>query len=424
MIDLTRVLTFAVLLGIVVVLLWRPSDLDEAVAAMVGATVVLLLGTATPADVWLATSETAGVLAFLLAMMVVAIVAEEAGCFDWAANQAVALSRGNGRLLFLNLYLLGAMVTVFLSLDVTAIMVAPVVCVLVSRWRLSAVPFVMACAFVANTASLFLPVSNLTNMLVYSLLHVPFWAFVRLMTLPNAAAMAINLVVFFVLFRSVIPTRFTMPSTEGLPRPEPRRLRTAGVGLGAVVLGLLAFGARGLPLWVPAVVGALALAPLALARGELRPRRLITGVAWTLPLFVIGMYTVVVAASRVGLTDLWSALMPASSAQTTLLGLLEVAFGTAIGANIFNNIPMSLVVITSLGTAHVSADPSPAFAGLIGTNVGPNVTVFGSLATMLVLHAARRRGIKVRPTEYLKVGLLTTPWMILASTFVLWLLVR
>lgn len=105
-------------------------------------------------------------------------------------------------------------------------------------------------------------------------------------------------------------------------------------------------------------------------------------------------------------------------------GLLAVAFATAFGANVVNNIPMSLVVIASLGTSHVSSDPAAAFAGLIGTNVGPNVTVFGSLATMLVLHAARRRGIKVTTTEYLKVGLITTPWMIVSSTLVLWLLVR
>lgn len=421
--DLASVLTIGVLVLTVVILVLRPSGVNEGFAAMAGAIAVLLLGTATLSDVWTAASQTAGVLTFLLAMMAVAIVAEDAGCFDWAANQAVALSRGSGRLLFLNLYLLGAIVTIFLSLDVTAIMIAPVVCVLVSRWRLSAIPFVMGCAFVANTASLFLPVSNLTNMLVYSLLRVPFWAFVRLMVLPNLAAMVVNLVVFFVIFRKWIPSRFPMPSFDDSPKPDPRRLMVAGSGLAAVVAGLIVFGALSLPLWIPSVVGVAALVPTSLVRGEIRPRRLVRGIAWTLPLFVIGMYTIVVAAGRAGLTAIWRGLLPGTGGETTLGGLLVVAFSSAAGSNLFNNIPMSLVVITGLASSP-SPIYVPAFASLIGTNIGPNVTVFGSLATMLVLHAAGRHGIRVGMVQYLKVGLLTTPLMILAASLVLWWLTR
>ncbi len=423
MIHLASALTIGVLVFTIVILVLRPLGVNEGFAALAGAIAMLLLGTATPSDVWAAASQTAGVLTFLLAMMAVAIVAEDAGCFDWAANQAVALSRGSGYLLFLNLYLLGAIVTIFLSLDVTAIMIAPVVCVLVSRWRLSAIPFVMGCAFVANTASLFLPVSNLTNMLVYSLLHVPFWAFVRLMVLPNLAAMAVNVIAFFVIFRRHIPSVFPMPTCNDGPKPDPRRLLIAGSGLAAVVVGLITFGALALPLWIPAVVGVVALVPASLIRGELRPRRLIRGIAWTLPLFVIGMYTIVVAAGRAGLTAVWRSLLPGTGGEATLGGMLVVAFSSAAGSNLFNNIPMSLVVITGLASSP-SQILAPAFASLIGTNIGPNVTVFGSLATMLVLHAASRHGIRVGMFQYLKVGLLTTPLMILAATLVLWLLTR
>jgi|SRR5579884_2066414 len=424
MISFASVLTIGVLILTIVILVTRPGEVNEGLAAMAAASAVLLLGTATLSDVWAAASQTAGILVFLLAMMAVALVAEEAGCFDWAANQAVALSRGRGHLLFLNLYLLGALVTVFLSLDVTAIMIAPVVCVLVSRWRLSAVPYVMGCAFVANTASLFLPVSNLTNMLVYSLLHVPFWAFVRLMLLPNLAAMTVNVLAFFVIFRGRIPVCFPMPTCDDGPKPDPRRLLIAGTGLAGVVVGLVIFGALDLPLWVPAVAGAAILVPRALLRREIPPRRLIRGIAWTLPLFVIGMYTVIVAAGRAGLMTIWRSLLPATDRSLTLGHLLAVAFGSAAGANLFNNIPMSLVVISGLASTPPERILAPAFASLIGTNVGPNVTVFGSLATMLVLHAADRHGIRVSPMQYLRVGLLTTPLMILAATLVLWWLVR
>jgi arsenical pump membrane protein len=424
MIDLSHILTLVVLVATILVLVLRPRGVNEGLAAMAGAAAVLLLGTATLADVGHGASETAGILVFLIAMMIVAIVAEEAGCFDWAAGQAVALSRGSGRLLFLNLYVLGALVTVFLSLDVTAIMIAPIVCALVRRARLSPLPFVMACAFVANTASLFLPVSNLTNMLVYSLLHVPFWAFVRLMTLPNLAAMAVNLVVFFVIFRKLIPARFVEPDAGNTSRPDPVRLTVAGVGLATVVVGLIVFGGLGLPLWIPAVVGAAILTPIALVRQDVRAERLLDGVAWSLPMFVIGMYTVITAAGRAGLADVWHALLPTSSNATSLSGLLAIAFSAAAGANLFNNIPMSLVVIASLSSASATNALASAFASLIGTNIGPNVTVFGSLATILVLHAARRNRIDVSSVQYLKIGLLTVPLMIVASTMILWLVLR
>jgi arsenical pump membrane protein len=427
-VNVVHVLTFGVLIATVVLVIWPPRPLNEGIVALLGAACVLVLGTATFADVWRAISDTAGILVFLVAMMVVAVIAEEAGCFDWAAHRAVTLSRGHGRLLFLNLYLLGALVTIFLSLDVTAIMIAPIVCALLRRSRLSPLPFVLGCAYVANTASLFLPMSNLTNMLVYSLLQVPFWAFVRLMTLPNLAAMLVNLLVFFARFRRQIPSRLIAVDDDAqspVPASKDRsNLGLTALGLALVVGALLLAGALGLPLYLPALVGALVMGGAAVAAGRVRPRRLAAGIAWPLPLFVVGMYTVVVATNRVGLAAPWQALLTFAGSPPSLVGLIAVAFGTALGANLVNNLPMSLVAITGLGRIGNSGGTALAFASLIGTNVGPNVTIFGSLATMLVLQAARRNGIRVSPIDYLMVGLLTTPLMLLAATLTLWLLVR
>lgn len=417
-----HLLTFGVLAGTVGVLVWRPRHLNEGLIAALGGLIVLLLGAASLEDVWRGASDTAEVLIFLIAMMVVAVIAEEAGCFEWAAMRALTLSRGDGRLLYVNLYLLGALVTIFLSLDVTAIMIAPIVVTLARRARLDPLPFVVACAYVANTASLFLPVSNLTNMLVYSLIKVPFWAFVRWMTLPNLMAMAVNLLIFFRLFRRRIPRRFELSSWEIASEPDLARLRLAGIGLAVVVIGLLVFGALGLPLYLPALAGALVLTPLALSRGDVTPDRLWRGVAWSLPLFVVGMDTVVVAADRAGLHRIWQGLLIGSTGQRSAGEVLLVALATAAGANLVNNIPMALVVITGLTSTAPPDQVILALASLIGTNVGPNVSVFGSLATLLVLHAARRRGVAVRARDYLLIGLLTTPPMILAAAITLWAL--
>lgn len=414
--------TFFILAAAVALIVLRPRQVNEGMIAVTGALGVLALGTATIGDVRRGFVDTVGVLGFLIAMMVVATVAEHAGVFTWAAGEAARLSRGNGQLLFINLYLLGAIVTLFLSLDVTAIMVAPVVVALVQRARLSPWPFVMSVAYVANTASLFLPVSNLTNMLVYGLLRVPFWDFVRLMAVPNLAAMAVNVVVFLLIFRREIPRCFVVPE-DAAKIAHGRGFRIALVGLILVVVAMVGFGLLGLPLYVPALIGALVLAPWAVARGDLSARAILAGVAWSLPLFVVGMYTIVSAADRVGLGDLWRAVLRSAGPSPTLPEIWKLAFATALGSNLVNNLPMALVAIAGLQSAGPVA-PVSAFAALVGTNIGPNVTVFGSLATMLVLRSAGRSRLTIGGWSYLAIGLITTPLMMLAATTVLWLLAR
>lgn len=395
----------------------RPRGLGEGLAAAFGAVLMIAAGRATPADVGMAAQATERILLFLLGMMVVSAVVDEAGFFDWAAHAAIRASGGRGRLLYVYLYLLGAAITIFLSLDVTAIVFTPIVCASALRLRLKPAPFVFASAFVANTASLTLPVSNLTNMLVYDLLGIDFWSFVRYMAVPNLAALAVNLGIFLALFWSDIPDRFDVPKSPTRSGAERRFLVAAGVGLGAVVVSLVIAGFAGWPLHEAALVGGLGLAALGLGSGRVRPSTIRRGIAWQLPLFVIGMYVVVLGADRAVLGPLWGELLRLGAAQPTL-GVVALAFGTGLGANLVNNIPMSLVAITALQSL-----PGPrellSFAAVIGTNLGPNVSVFGSLATMLVLTAARQRGIRITPGEYFRVGLLTTPPMIAAAVLLL-----
>jgi len=421
---LSAALTIVVLVGTVILIATRPRGLSEGLAALLGMVAVLMIGTATPLDVWRGITSTAQVLVFLIAMMLVATIAEDAGCFEWAAERTIALSRHDGRLLFVNLYVLGALITLFLSLDVTAIMLAPIICALVRRARLSPLPYVVSCAYVANTASLFLPVSNLTNMLAYSLLAMPFATFVRVMTVPNLAAMLINVLVFFALFGRQMSARFEPPPGIGPSAFDRGRLTRAAVGLGAVVVGLLIFGVLGWPLYIPALAGALLMAPPGLLLREIEAERLVRSVAWALPLFVVGMYTVLVGADHAGLGQFWRSFVASAATDSTVWSYLRVAFATSVGANLVNNLPTALVMITSLQSVAAPTRSALAFASLVGTNIGSNVTVFGSLATMLVLGSARRYGIEVSAFKYAGIGLVTVPLMVLAATLLLWLTAR
>ena len=184
----------------------------------------------------------------------------------------------------------------------------------------------------------------------------------------------------------------------------------------------MVFGLLGWPLVIPAVAGAAVLGPFALARRIITPRAFRSGIAWSLPPFVIGMDTVVGAASRVGLNQLL--LVVVSGNDRSLGGLLAIVAATGLSSNLVNNLPAALAAIAGLSTLPVGGREGAAFATLIGTNLGPQITVFGSLATMLVLHAGRRVGIRVPFRSYLLVGVLTIPPMVLAAGLVLWLELR
>jgi len=407
-------LSAAVFLVTLALIFLRPRGMNEATGASIGAVAMLVLRLATPGDFARILAETANVLLFLLGMMLVTGVVEQAGVFDALAVRAARLSRGDGRLLLLNVFLLGTLVTAFLSLDVTIIVVTPIVYALTERLEIEPLPYLFACAFVANTASLFLPISNLTNILIYDLLHLSFVQFARVMFLPNLAALAVNIGIFFVIFRRQLPHRFaTMALTDDAPPPG---FAIAAVGLCLVLAGLLAFGLLGLPLAIPACVGAVVLAIIAATRRTVTGRDLVGSVSWSLFPFVIAMFTVVR-----GLERAWLPQLPTLPSGRGLGTLLVIAFGTGIGANIVNNVPMIAAMITLLRAVATPVPDHLAFATLIGTNIGPSILTFGSLATMLWLAIVRKRGVAVSARVYLRIGLITTPPMLLAATVTLWL---
>jgi len=295
--------------------------------------------------------------------------------------------------------------------------VTPIVYVLTDKLEIDSLPYLFACAFVANTASLFLPISNLTNILIYDLLHLSFARFALVMAGPNLAALVVNVGLFFAIFRRRIP-RYVPTNCLIMPERLPG-FAVAAVGLGAVLGGLLAFGIAGLPLAVPACVGAVMLGGSALVRRRVTMRRLNAGIAWPLFPFVLAMFAVIR-----GVEQTWLPRLPALSTSNGLPNLLLVAFGTAVGANLVNNVPMIAAMIGLLRGTGATIPDHLAFATLIGTNIGPSVLTFGSLATMLWLALVRKRGVVVTAGAYIRTGLLVTPPMLLVATLILWIVLQ
>lgn len=413
--DARTVLGLAVFLAVMALVIARPRGLNEAWAAAAGVVAFMLLGLLTVGDVAEVGRETAGVLLFLAGMMIVSGVAELAGIFTWAASFAAKAS-GSGPRLLVSVFLLGALVTALLSLDVTVIILTPVIYATVIALRIDPLPYLYACTFVANTGSLIFPMSNLTNLLVVNRLNLPFWRFAFVMALPNLAAVAVNIAVFLWLFRDRLPGRFPPGGAvqAGSGPTHPAFFRAAAGVLVVVLGGLFVAGLAERPLWPIAIAGAGALLLVARAAGARASRTILRGVAWPLFVFVWGMAAIVRGVEHAGLTrDLARLLL--DQPQGSLDSLVVTSGIAALGANLFNNIPMTLVMLAVLVTAAPNRALGLAAAALIGVNIGPALTTAGSLATIIWLSLVRRQGVQVPALEYLRVAVITVPLVLAAA---------
>lgn len=411
-----------ILLLTIALIVTQPRGLNEAWAAVGGAVAMLLCRFADLADLGQVVREVSGVLLFLVGMMVLTAAVERSGLFDLLALWTARAARGSGLLLFLGIFLLGFAITALLSLDVTVLVLTPIVYALVSRLRINALPYMFVCTFVANTGSLLLPISNLTNLLVYGLLGLSFADFARLMVLPQIAALAVNIGVFLLIFRGQVPRRFDRTALPTRPEgTDPTFLRAAAAILSIVLIALLVAGLRGWPIAAPALIGGGIMAALTTGWRKSSLRALAGEISWPLIPFVIGMFTVIRGTERVWLARIDGGPTLASH---DLGALLAVAFGTAVGANLVNNIPMIGAAIGVLHNATPVAREPLALAAILGANLGPTVTPFGSLATLLWLTIVRRKGEQLSTLGYMRVGALTAPPTLLAATIALWLVLR
>jgi arsenical pump membrane protein len=420
---LADVIFFATMLAVVT----RPKKLSEAHAAIGGAlllvvTFIIPLNTALQAVLiqW-------NVFLFFFGMMVIAAIADSAGFFDWAGILAATLARGSGRRLLLNIFLLGTVVTTFLSNNATALILTPVVYAVVTRLGLPALPFLFATTFIADTASMTLPIGNPINILIVERLKPPGGTYESHLLLASLLVIAINAGVFAIVFRRTTRQRFSFDWRVALQEVVPDRPFFHAVGLGlAVIAGLyIVASMAGWPLGLVATGGGLGLAGIARLHGRLAIRRIRQHFSGSLFVFIAGLFILVKGVEDAGLTtSLISGLSqwvrsPVTAAFTGVLG-------TAIGANLINNVPMMLLVLSGMPGAHLAMNAQQpfAFGALIGADLGPNLTPVGSLSTMLWLLIVRRRGIDVSTLDYLRVGLLVTPGMLLAAAIILALTFR
>jgi len=411
---------FSITYGMV---MFRPKGINEGTAGLVGAVLTLLAGLVGFSDIKAVFMDTGGILIMLLAMMVISIIVDEAGFFEWIAVHSARLAKGSGQRLFLSTFLMGTAVTTVISNDATALIITPIVYSFVMKLGINPVPFLLVCTFIADTASLSLPVSNLTNLLAFEQLEMEFIPYCLALLLPTVVAVLANYIIFRLVFRKAIPA---VVRSDVLPKPSdcikhPAFFKFSAWGLIFIVLGYVIGSSIGIPLEYIAIIGALALIAAGCYYRQIEIRKVFPQVSWSVLVFVIGMFIIVRGIQNTGLPTLAAQWLLSRVDGSLFKGLLYTTFGTAIGSNLINNVPMDLVMISIVREFPISEWLHPlGYAVVMGAGLGPNLTVIGSLATMLWLGTVRRKGITITAVDYFKIGLLTTPVMILSAVAALY----
>jgi arsenical pump membrane protein len=405
----------------------RPFRWNEAIIAMAGAGLLLLLGLISPLDAFSTLCRDWNTFLFFLGMMGLSALAEAAGLFDWLAVQAARFARNSARLLFLNVFLLGSLISMILSNDATALILTPVVYVLVTKLRLPVLPFLFACTFIADTASFLLPVSNPINIIMLSHFPMDLFTFLRLLLLPSLVVMGINIGIFFLLYRRELRGQFKLerlpPANETIKHRAYFRY-TCLVLIGVAAAYVLASAAR-FPLSLIAVGGAFLLLIGALRWKQSTLRETGRRISWSIFGFIAGMSIVVRSIEDTGLTAMLGDWLLKLSGGNSFGSVMIGTAGAALGTNLINNIPMAVVMTSALGSmqhAPLAVQHGFLAATMLGCDLGPNLTTIGSLATVLWLLILRRQGIDVSGLDYFKVGVIVTPIMLLAGALTIWLL--
>ncbi len=404
---MSEVVALVVLAACLAAAVARPRWAPEWAVAAAGAVLLVAVGILSVHDARTALGQLGPTVGFLAALLVLADGCRRAGLFDALGAWMALGSRGRPSRLLAMVFLAAAGTTAVLSLDATVVLLTPIVFATAARLRTNARPHVYACTHLANSASLLLPVSNLTNLLAFRATGLSFARFGALMALPWLVALAIE---WMVLRRSFAGDlrRAAPRSTRAPERPELPRFAVAVVALtlaGFVLSSLIGIA----PVWV-AAAGAVAM----VVHERPVPKELLSAAEPAFLVFVLGLGVVVSAASRHGLSSAVDSILPHG---TALPSLLLVAVVSAAVANLLNNLPATLIIVPVVA----ASGPGAVLAMLVGVNVGPNLTYVGSLATLLWRRIVHAHDHDTDMGEFTRLGLLTVPPALVACTVALWL---
>ena len=414
-------LAVLIFVATITLVIWQPRGLGIGWSAVGGAVVALLAGVVSLSDVPVVWDIVWNATGAFVAIIVISLLLDEAGFFEWAALHVARWGRGNGKLLFALVVLLGAAVSALFANDGAALILTPIVIAMLRALGYGTkamLAFVMAAGFIADTASLPLVVSNLVNIVSADFFGIGFGEYASVMVPVDLVSIAATLGALLLFFRRDIPQAYDVGA---LRHPSEAIRDGATFRAGWVVLALLLAGffllePLGVPISAVAAAGAILLLVIAGRGHVIQTGKVLRGAPWQVVIFSLGMYLVVYGLRNAGLTDHLAALLD----RTAQGGVWGAALGTgviaAVLSSVMRNMPTVLVGALSIDAAHATGAVKEAmiYANVIGCDLGPKLTPIGSLATLLWLHVLGQKGVRIGWGYYFRVGVtLTVPVLLI-----------
>jgi len=414
------VLAFSLFLVTLLFVIWQPKGLQIGTTAVVGAVAALLLGVVTPGDVLTVTAIVWDATLAFIGIILLSMVLDEIGFFEWAALKMAHFSKGNGYLMFVYTLLLGAVVAALFANDGAALILTPILLAKMKHLRMNPVAlfaFLMAGGFIGDSASNPLVISNLTNIVTAGYFDIGFWEYAKTMFLPNALSIIASILVLFLYFRKDIPG--TIDVSELAEPASVIRNRTmfrlSWYFLALLMAGYFIGDYYHLPVSLFALGGALIFLLLANHYRAVKPIMTIKAAPWQVVWFSIGLYVVVYGLKNAGLTDIVASWIASLQTQGSAVAVIGTGFLAAGLSSVMNNMPTIMIMDIAIDQIGYAGNEALVYANILGSNLGPKMTPIGSLATLLWLHVLAQKGVKIGWGEYMKVGLVITPPVLLVA---------